>query len=77
MLYDPADHYEPEETKEYFDKKSKVYERLMRIKQTGKIFQKKDKQKIEAKPQKKRSLVSMFSLIFSWRLLGDRRQCMH
>src|SRR6478752_7192360 len=65
MLYDPADHYEPEETKEYFEKKSKVYERLMKIKQAGKIFQKKDKQKIEAKPQKKRSLVSMFSLIFS------------
>ncbi len=33
MLYDPADHYEPAETKEHFDKKSKVYERLMRIKQ--------------------------------------------
>src|SRR3982751_1895969 len=44
MLYDPADHYEPKETKEYFDKKSKVYERMMRIKQSGKIFQKKDKQ---------------------------------
>ena len=24
MLYDPQDHYEPEETKEFFDKKSKV-----------------------------------------------------
>jgi hypothetical protein len=66
MLYDPADHYEPEETKEHFYKKSKVYERLMRIKQTGKIFQKKDKQEIEAKEEKKRrSFVSMFSLIFS------------
>ena len=72
MLYDPADHYEPEETKEYFEKKSKVYERLMRIKQSGKIFQKKDKQKIEAKQQKKRSLVSMFSLIFSWAYFGDK-----
>ncbi len=65
MLYDPADHYEPQETKEHFEEKSKVYERMMRIKQTGKIFQKKDKQKIEAKQQKKRSVVSMFSLIFS------------
>lgn len=65
MLYDPADHYEPQETKEHFDNKSKVYERMMRIKQSGKIFQKKDKQKIEARQQKKRSLVSMFSLIFS------------
>ena len=33
MLYDPADHYEPRETKENFEKKSKVYERLLRWKQ--------------------------------------------
>jgi hypothetical protein len=33
MLYDPADHYEPEETKEFFDQKSKVLERLTRIKE--------------------------------------------
>lgn len=65
MLYDPADHYEPTETKDHFDKKSKVYERLMQIKQSGKIFQRRDKQKIEARREKKRSLVTMFSLIFS------------
>lgn len=34
MLYDPKDHYEPAETQEHFRKKSKVYERLMRIKQS-------------------------------------------
>jgi N-acetylglutamate synthase-like GNAT family acetyltransferase len=34
MLYDPKDHYEPEETKQHFQKKSKVYERLMRLKQS-------------------------------------------
>ncbi len=34
MLYDPADHYEPEETKEEFKKHSKLYERFMRIKQS-------------------------------------------
>jgi hypothetical protein len=34
MLYDPKDHYQPEETKEHFEKKSKVYERLMKIKQS-------------------------------------------
>lgn len=34
MLYDPKDHYEPKETKEYFEKKSKVYERLLKIKQS-------------------------------------------
>src|SRR6187397_2817094 len=34
MLYDPKDHYEPVETKEHFEKKSKVYERLLKIKQS-------------------------------------------
>ncbi|TAD85492.1 MAG: GNAT family N-acetyltransferase [Bacteroidetes bacterium] len=33
MLYDPKDHYEPEETKAYFKTKSKVYERLQRLKE--------------------------------------------
>ncbi len=45
MLYDPKDHYEPEETKDYFKKKSKVFERLQRIKQWKLLrpFLKKDK----------------------------------
>ena len=34
MLYDPADHYEPEETKEDFKQNSKLYERFMKIKQS-------------------------------------------
>jgi len=34
MLFDPEDHYETKETTEYFKKKSKVYERLMRWKQS-------------------------------------------
>jgi hypothetical protein len=34
MLYDPKDHYQPQETKEHFAKKSRVYERLMRLKQS-------------------------------------------
>jgi len=34
MLYDPKDHYEPVETKEHFEKKSQVYERLLKIKQS-------------------------------------------
>jgi hypothetical protein len=33
MLYDPADHYEPEETAEDFKLHSKLYERFMRLKQ--------------------------------------------
>ena len=34
MLYDPADHREPEETKEDFKTNSKIYERLMEIRQS-------------------------------------------
>lgn len=33
MLYDPKDHYEPEETKAFFSKKAKVLERLLSLKQ--------------------------------------------
>jgi N-acetylglutamate synthase-like GNAT family acetyltransferase len=33
MLYDPTDHYEPEETASEFKKQSKIYERFMRLKQ--------------------------------------------
>lgn len=33
MLYDPKDHYEPEETKEFFQKNSMGLERLQRFKQ--------------------------------------------
>lgn len=43
MLYDPKDHYTPEETATNFKKKAKVYERLLNIKKTGfsKLFIKK------------------------------------
>src|SRR6186713_2788693 len=34
MLYDPKDHFEPEETAQDFTKHSKLYERFMRIKQS-------------------------------------------
>jgi N-acetylglutamate synthase-like GNAT family acetyltransferase len=34
MLFDPADHYTPEETKQEFTQHSKLYERFMRIKQS-------------------------------------------
>lgn len=33
MLYDPKDHYEPEETKELFEKQSKILERFNSLKQ--------------------------------------------
>ena len=32
MLYDPKDHYEPEETKKYFEENEKGFERLLRFK---------------------------------------------
>jgi hypothetical protein len=44
MLYDPKDHYEPAETKEFFEKKSKVLERWLRIKQGLLNLVKKDKE---------------------------------
>lgn len=34
MLFDPADHFEPEETTEEFIKHSSLYERFMRLKQS-------------------------------------------
>jgi N-acetylglutamate synthase-like GNAT family acetyltransferase len=44
MLYDPKDHYKPEETVAEFKEKSKIYERFMRIKQSKllKAFRKKE-----------------------------------
>ncbi len=44
MLYDPVDHYQPEETAFEFKKKSKLYERFMKIKQSKllTIFRKKE-----------------------------------
>jgi hypothetical protein len=35
MLYDPKDHYEPQETADDFKKHSSLYERFMKIKQSG------------------------------------------
>lgn len=44
MLYDPKDHYKPEETVAEFKENSKLYERFMRIKQSRllKAFRKKE-----------------------------------
>lgn len=46
MLYDPKDHYEPEETKQYFEENKGILERLLRIKQWKFLqpFLKKDKE---------------------------------
>lgn len=51
MLYDPQDHYEPEETKEDFKQYSKLYGRFMRIKQWKML-----------KPFLKKDFVKLFSI---------------
>ena len=33
MLYDPKDHYEPEETKQFFEENKNIFERLLRFKE--------------------------------------------
>ncbi len=62
MLYDPADHYEPAETKENFEKKSEMYGRLMNIKQLRflKSFRKKEKETVGASKPK-----SFFHYLFN------------
>lgn len=58
MLYDPADHFEPEETAEDFKINKKLYERFMNVKQNRllKLLKKKDP---ETKTRTK-SLLSFF-----------------
>lgn len=55
MLYDPKDHYTPEETAKDFKKKSKVYERFMRLKKNRLLNYWKKK-----KAEKTKSLLSLF-----------------
>ena len=59
MLYDPKDHYEPEETKEYFKEKSKVYERLLRTKQ-WRLLKGFRKKKTDEKSGRTKSLLQSF-----------------
>ncbi len=55
MLYDPKDHYTPEETAKDFKKKSKVYERFMRLKKNKLLNYWKKK-----KAEKQKSLLHFF-----------------
>jgi hypothetical protein len=50
MLYDPKDHYEPEETKQFFEEKKSVLERLMNFKQWSllKAFRKESASSVKA-----------------------------
>jgi hypothetical protein len=50
MLYDPKDHYEPEETKQFFEEKKSVLERLVNFKQWSllKAFRKEGTSSVKA-----------------------------
>ncbi|HMR90863.1 MAG TPA: GNAT family N-acetyltransferase [Chitinophagaceae bacterium] len=62
MLFDPKDHYQPEETKQYFKENAKGFERLLRFKQWKLLrpFLKKDKEKTGGTPRIK----SLFHYFF-------------
>lgn len=61
MLYDPKEHPEPKETAKDFEKKSKVYERFMRLKQNRLIKYLKRK-----KAEKAKRLKGVFSFFFNF-----------
>jgi len=60
MLYDPADHYEPEETAADFKQNANLYERFMNVKKSRllKLLKKKD-------PQVKAKSKMLLSLLFN------------
>ena len=60
MLYDPADHLEPEETAAEFKKHSKQYERFMRLKQSRLL-----KFLMGKKGDKQKSFFSFFGTFFN------------
>ena len=60
MLYDPADHYEPKETEAHFKQKSKVYERLMRLKQSRFLSRLRKKQGGSATQSKLKTIFASF-----------------
>ena len=64
MLYDPKNHYEPKETKDHFEKKSKVYERLMKIKQSKFLKRLKgDKSNSEDRHSNRKLKIFLFNLL--------------
>ena len=63
MLYDPKDHYKPEETKEFFEENKSGFERLLRFKKWKllKPFMKKDKEDTDDNNgSKPKSFIQMF-----------------
>ncbi len=61
MLYDPKDHYEPQETKEHFEQKSKVYERLFQQKKNRFLSRLLKKDKNNSSRKVKMSLFNFFN----------------
>ena len=61
MLFDPKDHYKPEETKQYFEENKKGFERLLKFKEWKllKPFLKKDKDE-NGNGEKSKSLFQVF-----------------
>lgn len=62
MLYDPADHYEPEETKQFFEENKSGLERLLRFKEWKfiKALRRKDKEENGGGESKTKKLLHHF-----------------
>ena len=67
MLYDPKDHYKPEETKEYFEENKKGFERLLQFKRWKflRSFMKKDKENKDDSSSGTPRLKSIFHHFFN------------
>ena len=63
MLYDPKDHYEAKETQEHFEKKSKVYERLLKIKQSKFLQRLKGNEKSADRSTNRKLKMFLFNLL--------------
>jgi N-acetylglutamate synthase-like GNAT family acetyltransferase len=63
MLYDPKDHYEPAETQDHFGKKSKVYERLLKFKQSKFLKRLKGPDKNFARNTNRKLKIFFFNLL--------------
>ena len=68
MLYDPKDHYKPEETAEDFKQHSRAYERLMRFKQSRfvKAFMKKSSGDAGGGGSNKKKMFSLFNFFYNF-----------
>ncbi len=62
MLYDPKDHYEPAETKQYFEENKKGFERLLRFKEWKliKAFLRKDKDENGSSESRSKKILHYF-----------------